>query len=269
MTFLVVPFLTLGLYLLFPQFEAWQTVTLGFPFPVFTHVVMMGLSLLAILIRRRHPAEYGLTFTNPKYHLDIAAACFIPVVLANAPLGMGLAPRTWDGAFILAGVQIALLFALAWLLRKKSSAGSLSVMAAGLFLTPGVTGTADSTAGKALALFLTYAFFVGFGEEILYRGYMQSRLNEVFEKPYTFFGVPFGWGAVITALLFGFSHIGVLRWMFGLSTEVTIAWGFAAFFAGLVFGFVREKSGSILAPALLHGLPQAIATVAMLFLWRP
>ena len=35
---------------------------------------------------------------------------------------------------------------------------------------------------------------------------------------------------------------------------------------GLVLGFVREKSGGILASALLHGLPQALASVAMLFL---
>jgi membrane protease YdiL (CAAX protease family) len=61
-------------------------------------------------------------------------------------------------------------------------------------------------------------------------------------------------------------HVGVLHWILGHSTEVTLAWGFWTFFGGLVKGFVREKSGSILAPALLHGLPEAIATVAMLFL---
>ena len=35
---------------------------------------------------------------------------------------------------------------------------------------------------------------------------------------------------------------------------------------GLVFGLVCEKSGGILAPALLHGLPQAIGAAVMLFL---
>ena len=48
---------------------------------------------------------------------------------------------------------------------------------------------------------MTYALFVGFGEENLYRGYMQSRLNEAFGRPYRFFGVPFGWGVFVTALL--------------------------------------------------------------------
>ena len=51
-----------------------------------------------------------------------------------------------------------------------------------------------------------------------------------------------------------------------MNLEVTWAWGFWTIFSGLVMGFVREKSGSVFAPALLHGIPQAIATVAMLFL---
>lgn len=51
-----------------------------------------------------------------------------------------------------------------------------------------------------------------------------------------------------------------------VTSEVTMAWGFWTIFSGLVFGFVREKSGGILAPTLLHGLPQAIASVALLAL---
>ena len=76
----------------------------------------------------------------------------------------------------------------------------------------------------------------------------------------------FGWGAILTAILFGLTHVGLLRWTLDLTKEMTLAWGFWTCFGGLVSGFVREKSGGILAPALLHGLPQAIATVAMLFL---
>jgi hypothetical protein len=35
-------------------------------------------------------------------------------------------------------------------------------------------------------------FFAGFGEEILFRGYMQSRLNEDFGRPWRLRGVSFG-----------------------------------------------------------------------------
>lgn len=263
---ILVPFLILGVYRLFPRFETWQTQTLGFPFPVFGHLVMIGLVLLLVLVRRRTLSEYGLKYVDLKNQVDLAGTCFIPVVLANAPFGFGVDQNSWGGALLLAGVQITFLVVLAWLLRRKPTSGLPAVVAGGMLLFAWTSGSAGSTAGRALVVFLTYAFFVGFGEEMLYRGYMQSRLNEAFGRPYQFFGVPFGWGAIITALLFGFAHVGILRWILGLTTEVALPWGVWTVFSGLVFGFVREKSGGILAPALLHGLPQAIATVAMLYL---
>ena len=55
--FVIIPFLTLGIYRLFPRFEDWQTETLGFPFPVFVDVVMMGVVLLIILLRRKSFAQ--------------------------------------------------------------------------------------------------------------------------------------------------------------------------------------------------------------------
>lgn len=265
-TFLAVPLLTLGVYRVFPAFESWQTDTLGFAFPVFVDVVMAGLPILIILLRRKELADYGLRFTPLSYHLDIVAACFIPFALAGFPLGLGVDHTTWGGALILAAIQAGLLFALAILLQKKPGLAGVGLMGLSFALLPGLSQSGGLTVGKALATFLTYALFVGFGEEIIYRGYMQSRLNEVFGKPYRFFGVAFGWGAIITALIFGLTHVGLLRWMLGDASGPIWAWGLWTFFGGLVFSFVREKSGSILAPALLHGLPQAIATVVMLFL---
>ena len=35
-------------------------------------------------------------------------------------------------------------------------------------------------------------------------------------------------------------------------------WGFWTIFGGLVLGFVREKTGSIAASTILHGLPDAL-----------
>lgn len=264
--FVVVPGLTLGLYRLLPQFETWQTAALGFPFPVFVYVIMIAVSLLLPWLRRQPLAAYGITFKPLRYQLDIAATCFIPVALANVPLGLGVNHKSWGGALLLAGIQIGLLFVLVWMLRQKPIAAAGGLWGAGLLLLSDSPTAGGATIGQAVALFLTYALFVGFGEEILYRGYMQSRLNAVFDKPYRFYGVAFGWGTLITALLFGLTHVGILRWILSSSTEITWAWGAWTVFSGLVFGFVRERSGSILPGALLHGLPQAIATVAMLFL---
>lgn len=266
--FALVPLMTLGIYRLFPGFESWQTEYLGFHFPVFTHVVMIIISLLAIAARHRKPSDYGITLKDTKYHLDITATCFMPVVLSNIPFALGVNHASWGGALILTAVQLGLLFLLALILRRKPSAPGMGIVFIGalLFSLCPPSNMAFAMVGKALAIFLTYALFVGFGEEIIYRGYIQSRLNEVFGKPYRFFGVALGWGAILTSLLFGLTHIGILRWLLGYSGEVTWAWGFWTFFSGLVLSFVREKSGGILAPALLHGLPQAIATVVMLLI---
>lgn len=264
--FIFVPLLILGIYRLFPAFVSWQTEVLGFPFPVFGHVVMIIISLLAIVTRRKTFKDYGLTIVKSKHQLDIAAACFVPVVIANIPFGLGVNHTSWGGALILAVLRIGLLFFLASILYKKPPAQGIGIVTIGLLLVLPASSIASVTVGKALALFLTYAFFVGFGEEIIYRGYMQSRLNEAFGKPYLFYGVAYGWGAILTSFLFGLTHIGIISWFIGISNEVTWAWGFWTFFSGLVFSFVREKSGGILAPALLHGLPQAIATVAILLI---
>lgn len=258
--FILVPGMTLGVYRLAPGFEAWQTETLGFPFPVFVDVAMVAMAFLAIALRRRSLASYGIRFDRLRPQLDIAAACFIPFALAGFPLGMGVDHTTWPGALVMSAVQIVLLFIVAWALRKKPAAAG--VAAAAFVLAP-----ADKNLlGQAVILFLTYAIFVGFGEEILYRGYAHSRLNEAFGTPFRFAGVAFGWGTILAAGVFGLTHVGILRWILGSSTEVTWAWGVWTFFGGLVFAYVRERSGGILAPALLHGLPQAIAMVVMLFL---
>jgi len=225
---------------------------------------MIVISLTAIKCCHKKPADYGITLKNAKYHLDIAATCFIPVSLSSIPFAFGLDYTSWDGALILASVKIGVLFILALILRKKPSAPDMGIAVIAMLLVLPASGAVDVTAGKVLVLFLTYAFFIGFGEEIIYRGYMQSRLNEAFGKPYRFFGVAFGWGAILTSLIFGLTHIGILLWLLGISSEVTWAWGFWTFFSGLVFSFVREKSGSILAPAFLHGLPQGIAKVVIL-----
>jgi membrane protease YdiL (CAAX protease family) len=265
--FAIVPYLSLGMYRLLPRFEAWQTRA-GFNAPIIFYAASVAVPLLLALVRRKKPADYGMDFYHLKYHLDIALTCFIPVALVSVLYAV-VDYASWDGALILTGGQIALLLVLAWLLRKKPSVPGTGIVGAGWILMPGLTQAAGSTAGKAVVLFLNYALLVGFGEEILYRGYMQSRLNEEFGRPFKFFGVAFGWGAIITNILFGLMHVGVQRWILGLSTEVTLAWGFWTIFGGLVLSFVREKTGSILAPALLHGLPQALASVAMLFLgWR-
>lgn len=87
-----------------------------------------------------------------------------------------------------------------------------------------------------------HLFFVALPEEFFYRGYFQTRLNEVFPRKFLLFGAPFGWGLPIACLYFAFGHsLVTFQW-----------WHFATFFPGLAFGLLRERTGSPLAGALFH-----------------
>ena len=97
-----------------------------------------------------------------------------------------------------------------------------------------------------------HLFFVALPEEFFYRGYMQTRLNEVFQRRFLLFGAPFGWSLPIACLYFAFGHSLVqFQW-----------WHFAIFFPGLAFGWLRERTGGPLAGALFH----AWCNVSVIFL---
>ncbi len=95
---------------------------------------------------------------------------------------------------------------------------------------------------EPLTLIAYQLFFVAVPEEFFYRGYMQTRLNEVFERRFLLFGVPCSHSLWITSLLFAFGHsLVVVRW-----------WHFATFFPGLLFGWLRERTGGVMAGAFFH-----------------
>jgi membrane protease YdiL (CAAX protease family) len=105
--------------------------------------------------------------------------------------------------------------------------------------------------------------FSGFGEEFAYRGYFQSRLNQAFGRPLCLFGIQFGAGLIIASLLFGLWHaFNTYDPAIGLSS---LSWGWALWtsVAGLFFGVLREKTGSLVAPGIAHGLPDAVGEALM------
>ncbi len=106
-------------------------------------------------------------------------------------------------------------------------------------------------------LFSTFFFQIvvtGFTEEILYRGYYQSRLNDAFKKPYHLENFNFGPSVIIVAILFGLAHVlnpfNPIRGQFSLNFIA----GIFTTLIGLILGFVREKTESIFAPSLIHGV---------------
>jgi membrane protease YdiL (CAAX protease family) len=232
-----------------------------------SYAVMIGFPLLILILSRRRLSDYGLDFHALKSQLNITLTAFLPIAFESAiygwflPLLIPQAAIRVEGALILSLVEIAVLIWVAWALHRNTAfTPLLPICLAIIPLVQVIQIRFENLLG-----FLFYLIFLGPGEEFLFRGYIQSRLNRAFGRPFRFFGVASGLGVVITAFLFGLMHILNPFNPFLGKFDVYIWWGVWTFFGGLTLGYVREKSGSILPSAILHGLPQAIASLVLGF----
>jgi membrane protease YdiL (CAAX protease family) len=85
---------------------------------------------------------------------------------------------------------------------------------------------------------------VALPEEMFYRGWMQRTwAASAPERRARVLGASLGAGFVATQALFAAGHLVVLQ-----------PWRLATFFPGLLFGWVRERTGDLAAPVLVHTL---------------
>jgi len=260
--FLVVvwAFATTELYSLQGQFLYWN---------YFSHILMIVLGIGAIALARKSYQSYGFTLKNWRIDLSIAITCVIsaagyipsllfPSVAQNEPL---------NAMFII----VADLVALGVVLRQRmggNKSGSPTAKLSLLALVPILsvaTVAMDNGSQLIVSTVIFQFFFVGFGEEILFRGYMQSRLNEDFGRPWKFAGVNFGPSLLITSLLFGVLHMLNPFNPFTGEYALAIWWGITSTVTGILFGFVREKTGDVLAPSLAHGFVDLGQVISLLF----
>jgi membrane protease YdiL (CAAX protease family) len=78
-------------------------------------------------------------------------------------------------------------------------------------------------------------------EEFFYRGYLQSRLREAYPQGRTFLGARLGPAFFLTAVLFAIGHLSIFQ-----------VWRLAVFFPALLFGWLRERTGTVLGASLVH-----------------
>jgi membrane protease YdiL (CAAX protease family) len=169
------------------------------------YAVMIAFPLLLLVITRRDLASYGLSLRHISYHLDVTATIFVPVAMGSIFLAL-VNYRQWSGSLILAGVEIVVLFAVGWLLKHKPTHGN-GVLVGVIIPTVSAGLVFKVTVGNAVSAFIFYICFLGLGEELLFRGYIRSRLNLAFGRPFRFFGVNWGWGIIIASALLGWMHV--------------------------------------------------------------
>jgi uncharacterized protein len=103
-----------------------------------------------------------------------------------------------------------------------------------------------------IKLLLYHVFFVAIPEEMFYRGYLQSRLDEVLPPRWSVLGTMVGPGLLATCVLFAFGHsLVILQW-----------WHVFIIVPSLVFGWLRIRTGDVIAGALFHA--SCNVTVAVL-----
>lgn len=93
-----------------------------------------------------------------------------------------------------------------------------------------------------LTLIAYHLLFVAIPEEMFYRGYVQSRLDEAWPPRWRILGATLGPGWLVTCVVFALGHSVVsVQW-----------WHVFIVVPSLAFGWMRARSGGIVAGALFH-----------------
>jgi membrane protease YdiL (CAAX protease family) len=229
---------------------------------------MIVLAIGAIAVGKEDFHSYGFTVKRWRPDLSIAVIC---VVSAVAYIPSLIYPPIAENELLNALFEIAAVMLAVWLVLSKKDEGIAKESGLRVFwlvlLIPVIIGGVLGMAGLGIigSTIVFMFYFAGFGEEILFRGYFQSRLNEDFGRPWRTKGVSFGPGLLITSALFAVLHVlNPFNPLVG-KFELDLLWGLSAFFFGLLFGFVREKTGTVLSASVGHGLLDLGQVIPLLF----
>lgn len=221
----------------------------GAVWTVAENLTMLAVPLLWLLLTGRSFADYGLSTANLKEQWDATVRCGVPFAAFAVLFFVG-----WGRYLVVMqfAIGFAALFLFGFLLRNPRAPSA--VVFPCVLLAIGHHASKTAAAG-----FLFYVFLLGPSEEILFRGVIQSRLNLAFGRRFTFFGARWGWGAMIACAIFALVHVVNVYALYSGQWQPVWMAGPVIFCLALPLAFLRERTGGVLAPALLHALPQAIA----------
>jgi membrane protease YdiL (CAAX protease family) len=157
----------------------------------------------------------------------------------------------------LASVGVTSRFRPGWL-KPSIVAGLLALAVPAVFFILGARKKLDAQ-GWAFLLIMP-----GLAEELVFRGVYQSLLNRIFGKPWRLANAEFGWGLIISAVLFAGSN-GLVAVDPQLHARIVLHAAIAPFLLSLVSGWVRERTDSIWPSVFGHNLSNIVIPFASLF----
>lgn len=243
-------------------------------------LTMILFTIGAALLFKRRFDQSGLTLKGGAYSLNVGLLWSVFVVLAAGALIQlaairfdPLHPPDMKKALIFTAAEIAnTLLLLLWLRRERNLLKRISPIAGVLALVallsiPLILASQfDRPLSQTLLSVLWLFFGAGFGEEFFFRGYVQSRINLAFGRPFRLLGVDWGWGVIVSAAFFGLIHVFNTVDYFNGRFDFAWIWWLPNFASGLFFGLLREKTKSVLAGGIVHGLTDVFSSVPALWL---
>lgn len=142
---------------------------------------------------------------------------------------------------------------LPWRQSPGSWRACLPVVAiyAAFFLAIALAFPDGPASGETVAFQLTMP---GFEEEPFYRGILLFALDRAFTGRVRWLGVDWGWGALLSCVMFGLAHALSYDGSFGLAPLVMALTAVPA----LLGVWLRLRSGSLVLPIALHNFGNAI-----------
>ena len=116
---------------------------------------------------------------------------------------------------------------------------------------PGIAFRLHVPAGYGWSNVVDELFVTALPEEFFYRGWLQGRLKRVWPDGARIAGVVVGPAFVVTAALFAVGHLAIFQ-----------ASRLLVFFPALLFGWLRERTGTVVGSTLFHAGCNLLAKVA-------
>jgi len=240
--------------------------------------------LAIIWLSKRNWSTYGLGRANFRYLIHYGFIGAMIMILAGSGFGFlksqQINPKGMEGSLIMTLVALIMIGILFFTYTRSNQNNNSDtngqprvkyklIILIGMVICPIVVAIfRKCLTFEIFAWDLYFLIMVGFGEEIKYRGYFQSRINEEYDRPWKVFGISFGPGLIIVSVLFGISHMGQFGSFNPFEGQFNISpWmGLQAFFGSIFYGLIRERSGSVIPSSIAHGVPNAFGQTLSLVL---